>query len=220
MRRCFVVSICPVFVSKWSQSNPSGKNSVQGVDSRRLCIRYNFSLPAAQSTVRRQSGHFHSRLPGSSLVTAIGQSEPNCASDKLGNCRGLESPPEGTAGFQSIDPGDERPGIPHRSRRCPQYKRLRSPGAESRSPRLGRRRNFIALAWFSSSGRIDSPRIGICPSGTSSSHLHEGPSRQRVCARDAKPSCVGDGSGQTSWRFSDSRKQDPAGGSLSRRRFG
>jgi len=113
-RPCFVVSFCPVFVPKWSQSNPSGKNSVQGVDSRRLCIRHNFSLFAAQSIVRRQSGHFHSRLPGSSLVTTIGKSEPNCASAKLGNFRGLESSPEGTAGFQSINASDERAGIPHR----------------------------------------------------------------------------------------------------------
>src|SRR5206468_9652961 len=162
--------------------------------------------------------HFHSRLPGSSLVTAIGKSEPNCAYAKLGNFRGLESPLERPAGFPSIDAGSKRPGISHWSRRRSQHQCLRSPGAESRSSRLGRRRNFSPLARISPYSWIDSSRIGICPPGTSSSHLHEGPSRQRVCARDAKPSCFSDGSGQAARRFPDPWKQDPAGGSLSRRR--
>src|SRR5207249_8795881 len=97
LRPCFVVCICPVFVSKWSQSNPSGKNSVQGVDSRRLCIRHNFFLFAAQSiVVRRQSGHFHSRLPGSSPLAAIGKSEPDRASAKPRNFWRLESSAQGT----------------------------------------------------------------------------------------------------------------------------
>src|SRR6266480_1313056 len=206
---CFVVSICRVCVSKWSQSNSSGKTWVQRVGSRRLGNHCKTIVFPARSSVG-QVQQFYPRGARSSLHATISNSESECTSAKLGNCRGLESPPERTTGFQSIGTGRKRRGIPHRSRRRAQHQYFRSPGTESRSPRFSRRRHFAALARVGSGGGIDPEGIGICAPGTPSPHLYEGSSRERVCTRDAKPSCLGDGGGETARGFPDPWKQDAA----------
>src|SRR2546430_14249854 len=76
--------------------------------------------------------------------------------------------------------------------------------------RFSRRRHFAALARVGSGGGIDPEGIGICAPGTPSPHLYEGSSRERVCTRDAKPSCLGDGGGETARGFPDPWKQDAA----------
>src|SRR5207249_6423739 len=175
-----------------SQSYSREKNWVQRVGSRDLCNHHKIMVFPAGCAVG-QDNRFYPSEPRSSHHSTSGKSEPECASAKLGNCRGLESPPKGATGFQLIGTGRKHRGIPNRSRRRTQHQYFRSPGTESRSPRFSRRRHFPSLARVGSGGGFDPEGIRICAPGTPSQHLYEGSSRECLRTRDAKPSCLGDG---------------------------
>src|SRR5205807_5534815 len=94
-----------------SPSHSSEKNWVQRVGSQRLCHRHKIIVVLPARPAVCQDDRFYPRQPRSSLHATIGKSEPEYASGKLGNCRGLESPPKGATGFQRIGTGRKRRGI-------------------------------------------------------------------------------------------------------------